>query len=48
MNERFADVLSAGATPWHLVSGPPTTGFAPRSATSTTRCARGGRSIEQR
>lgn len=23
MNERFADVLSAGATPWHLVSGPP-------------------------
>jgi NadR type nicotinamide-nucleotide adenylyltransferase len=22
MNERFADVLSAGAAPWHLVSGP--------------------------
>ncbi|MBW8770933.1 MAG: AAA family ATPase [Gemmatimonadetes bacterium] len=23
MNARFADVLRAGATPWHLVSGPP-------------------------
>jgi len=23
MNGRFADVLSAGRTPWHLVSGPP-------------------------